>query len=818
MPSTPALRPREPALGDEPCPYVCAVEVAAVTPTQLTGGLTLAPLRWRATFGWQLAGFQLTKAERQEEDVARLGARLLEWIVGEDAQRSCLAAGAQLQLFANPDDYRMSLRLIVETDVAREASARHVALGFSDSLGQIAQGSAMLRWEPIRQLDQLRAATGYTGWSMGKSAVSPGWTTSIKQGHRVEGCEARDPGGAAGLGEVVRLMLAQRACNAVCVSVSGHHDARGIRERLDATSRVLAYVRTRLEGIRFGRHHQPSVISAYPEDLLEMEFAFARLRAHADWLEALRAQPVRCRVDVLGVEGLSPPLIHAVQRTVVGMPTAVWSTLSPEQAALVAHGPLCALECPRSGGSDTVVDRRNRTLEYCVPGHVAVLSLPLPLPGVDGLPGLPLNMARRRLAPNRLRGRSGGLLGTAEGTRGQVPVRLGGVDLARHLYCVGKTGVGKSTALATLFADLALRGHGVGIIDPHGDVAEALERKLDGRRNLVIFDPVRHDCPGLDPLWNNGTVESRERAIEEITSIIFRVFPREHMGPQFDRFSRCLLVPLVAARRPLADVARMISDLRFRKDCVSKLDSSIALDAEVKRFWDGEYALWDGEYRGQMINYTVSKYEALVKSSHLRRVCSSDREQLDLQGVADRGDVLLARLPQGTVGPVSAWFLGMLLASRLFDVIFTRASSAETERRPFTLFLDEFQNLLGGGGFGYTQQERTLAPLLAESRKFGLRLVLANQYVHQLDTETKEAILGNVGSMVAFRLGSTDSELLTRELGADVTPEELRSLPLYQSVARLLIDGEPTPLFSMRTIPPAELDGWLTPSSLRAVR
>ena len=187
-------------------------------------------------------------------------------------------------------------------------------------------------------------------------------------------------------------------------------------------------------------------------------------------------------------------------------------------------------------------------------------------------------------------------------------------------------------------------------------------------------------------------------------------------------------------------------------------------------------------------------------------MCSPEGEQLDLSQILDRGDVLLARLPEGTLGPVTSWFLGLLLMGRLQRAVFARSRQRATARRSFTLILDEFQNFLGGGGYGYAKRDRTLGPLLSEARKFGMRLVLANQFLSQLDPDTRSALLGNVGSIVSFRVGARDAELVAEELGGGVTAAELVDQPLFRARARILLDGRPSDVFTLQTIPPADLD------------
>ena len=218
-------------------------------------------------------------------------------------------------------------------------------------------------------------------------------------------------------------------------------------------------------------------------------------------------------------------------------------------------------------------------------------------------------------------------------------------------------------------------------------------------------------------------------------------------------------------------------------------------------FWAKELLPMANDSRFELHTYVLSKYDALVRSSVLRTVTAAGRPQLDLPGIMDGVRVLIARLPQGSLGAVSAWFLGMLLVKRLQEAAFARSCQAVDKRRPYTLVLDEFQHFLGGSGYGYSKGDRSLGPFLSETRKYGLHLALAHQHMSQCDARTLEAVMGNVGSMVVFRVGHQDAELLARELDGGVTAAELRNLPLYQAVASLLVDGSPSRPFSLETVP-----------------
>ncbi len=604
------------------------------------------------------------------------------------------------------------------------------------------------------------------------------------------------------LGRLVPLLL---GCGAtVTVSCRRAAGSRVLDALARRTSAALARARGRAEGLVFDGDR--ARIRHYPEDLVD-DLDAARTHARdAAWLDRLAQLAVEVQVAVVswptrGRAEPIAPLLQQVHHALVPSLDLEWVELGGTSAATVLAGPGPALDLPlpRHAEDDVVLaPAPDRAIaERWLPASVASRLFRLPAPGPDGLPGLPVDPLPARPVPQLLAGVAGDAprLGLAVSPRRDAEARLADADLARHLYVSGKTGVGKSTVLRTLLVDLARAGQGVGLVDPHGDLADELVAAID--RPVVVFDPAQPGCLGLDPVGHDGTPEGIERAVEDLTSILFRLFPGEMMGPMFDRHARALLLPLLVARRGLSDVTRLANDEAFRRTVLARLDRTDPLHEEVRVFWTEEYAGWGAQMKGEMATYTVSKFDTLLKSSSLRRVCDPGRPQLDVAAILDQGGVLVARLPEARLGPVSAWFLGMILIARLQAAVFARRPS---NRRPFTLAIDEFQKFVGGAGFGYVENERTLAPLLSESRKFGLRLVLAHQYAAQLDERTRDAVFGNVGSIACFRAGARDAELLARELGGGVTPEELRGLPLYHAAARLLVAGEPTPVFTLRTI------------------
>jgi hypothetical protein len=745
--------------------------------------------RWTVTFGARLASC------RPGAKVDTLARDLVEWLASA-------RDGLALELRIGATDDRLDVALVADVTRPGPDEALRRADVRAAELAQLLEGAGIGRFAPLDQ-PRARVATG------APASAEPGVRALSAPLDPLPGEVLRvaRPSGASlplaaasleegGLGRLLPLLLAAKAT--VVVSLRRAADSRAIEQRFDRASAGLARARAHAQGIvvdgNAGRTHH------YPEDLAAAVATVDTLGRELAWLSSLDQGAVELAVMLVGPRAAAAPLLHQVQRALLPALGVEWVELPVDAERLAGPGPALDAPLPTRGGDDVLAAGHTALDERWFTLGVAASLLRLPVAPADGLPGIPADLLADRAIPQTLTlvASDAPRVGTAVAARREIPARLADADLARHLYVSGKTGVGKSTLVRTLLVDVARAGGGVGLIDPHGDLADELVAKISPYRPVVLFDPADPDCLALDPVAHDGTQEGIERAIEDLTSVLFRLFPGEMMGPMFDRHARALLLPLLVAGKGLGDVTRVANDAAFRKRILPQLDRGNPLHEEVRIFWEEEYEGWGSQMRGEMATYTVSKFDTLLKSSALRRACDSTRRQLDVRRVLDEGGVLVARLPEARLGPVSAWFMGMILLSRLQSAVFSRPAG---RRRPFTLAIDEFQKFVGGAGFGYVENERTLAPLLSESRKFGLRLVLAHQYAAQLDERTRDAIFGNVGSLVCFRAGARDAELLARELGGDATPEELRTLPLYHAVTRLLVDGQPTPVMNVRTLP-----------------
>ncbi len=783
-------------------------EISA-TPWQIEPGTT-----WFATASLRLDRYAHLRDQDRHEVHARLAHHLASWLAN---QRD--GAGLQLVLAANPGRYRVHMGLRVEVADAAIDGARERVLELGRDLEQLLGGGAALAFEPDS------AHGSGLAWVaapevVGMAAVPVSRHMVLSEDQSVATLPQLQPDLWAHGEELLRLMLEQPEPVALLVSM------QRVRadERLRALEAQLAHLHARLstgvQGALFSSQSTPTATRQYPENLLHITRATEALEQQADWLAELQRGALAMQLHVLGSDRKDSSLALAAQRALLGC-DVYWAELGGEQCSQVRAGPLAALTCPLGLPDEQIGDTsagRDHNLGRLVPAAMAARALCLPAPSHEGQPGIPMERAPLRFAPPAMANGQGVLLGACRTRRAAAPVRLRPEDLDRHLYVVGKTGTGKTTLLTTLMLDLRAQGLPFAVLDPHGDLSGALIRRIGADRDVVVFDPSTDVGPGLNPLANDGTPQGVERVLENITRSMFQLYPPEFMGPVFERSSRALLVPLAVAQEGMESVSRMAHDKAFRRSCLAKLSKADPLHAEVLRFWEDEIDGLLASSRSELYTFVIAKYDALVRSSTLRSATSPKRQQLDLGAIMDQGKVLIARLPQGELGAISAWFLGMMLLDRLQEAVFARSAQQIERRQPYTLILDEFQNFLGGAGYGYRNDDRSLGPFLSETRKYGLRLALAHQHLAQCDVRTREAVLGNVGSMVVFRVGHNDAELLARELDESIDPAELRKLPMFRAVASLLVGGSPATPFSLETIPPDRLALPAHPLSARGVR
>ncbi len=351
-------------------------------------------------------------------------------------------------------------------------------------------------------------------------------------------------------------------------------------------------------------------------------------------------------------------------------------------------------------------------------------------------------------------------------------------ELLRHLYVVGKTGSGKSTALLRILTGWLAGGDGAALIDPHGDLAmELLERVPSSRaRDVVVIDPSDRARPlAWNPLWRVAP-ERRPAAAQGLVAA-FRGVWRDSWGPRLEHILvNALRLLLDAEDESLLGLPRLLVDAAYRDHLLRRCE-----DPVVSRFWTGEFDAWDRRFRTEAIAPVQNKIGQFLSDPLIRAMLGQRGSRLDLRLSMDRGRILVVSLAKGLMGEQASSLLGSLLVASLHEAALSRADLAEEGRRPFLLAVDEFQGVATD----------RFSSALSEARKYGLGLVLSHQFLGQLLPEVRSAALGNAGSMLIFRTGGEDAAELSRELGREWPPSRLADLPPYHAVLYSLSEGIP---------------------------
>jgi type IV secretory pathway TraG/TraD family ATPase VirD4 len=361
------------------------------------------------------------------------------------------------------------------------------------------------------------------------------------------------------------------------------------------------------------------------------------------------------------------------------------------------------------------------------------------------------------------------------------------MDRVFHVYAVGQTGTGKSTLLLNFARQDIKAGQGLCLIDPHGDLAEAVSA-VSGPEQVYwnVADPA---CPyGYNPLTY---VAKASRPL--VASGLIETLKKQWTNAWGARMEHLLRFALLALLdRPgssIADIMPLFLDDGFRKQAVA----SVA-DSQVRDFWIKEYPALRYKGSSDGVAPIANKLGAFLVHPVVRKAICNPEKPLRFRQIMDDGNVLIMNLAKGRLGADISNVLGGLIVSSIANAAYSRQNVAETERRPFFLYIDEFHSFTTAA----------FADMLPELRKYGLGVVLSHQHMVQLDEQVREAILGNVGTLIAFRVGATDAPVLAKQFGADVPqPRDLVGLANYEMFVRLMIDGQPSKPFSARSLPPS---------------
>lgn len=368
-------------------------------------------------------------------------------------------------------------------------------------------------------------------------------------------------------------------------------------------------------------------------------------------------------------------------------------------------------------------------------------------------------------------------------------IRLGTNDRRRHTYIIGQTGTGKSKLLENLALQDMLDGKGFAFIDPHGDSAEALLGMVPKERveDVIYFNPSDMDNPlGLN-LFEFDTPDQRDFLVQEAIGMLYRLYDPGHtgiIGPRYEHWFRNAALTIMSdpAGSSFIDIPQVFNDDAFAKEKLKHVTDQTVLD-----FWNKEMAQTSDYHKSEVLGWFVSKFGAFLSNEMMRNIIGQTKSGFDLREIMDNKKILLVNLSKGKTGELNSQLLGMIFVMKFQAAAMGRADIPEDQREDFALYVDEFQNFATD----------SFESILSEARKYRLNLILANQFVTQLTDKIREAIIGNVGTIISGRIGTTDAELMSKKFMPVFDAEDLTKLPNYEGVAVVQINGVPSAPFSM---------------------
>lgn len=364
-------------------------------------------------------------------------------------------------------------------------------------------------------------------------------------------------------------------------------------------------------------------------------------------------------------------------------------------------------------------------------------------------------------------------------------------DRRRHTYIIGKTGMGKSTLLENMIFSDIQNGKGIAVIDPHGDLAEkVLEFVPKSRTNdVILFDPSDREFPISFNMLECPNPDQRDLVASGVLSVFKKMFA-DSWGPRLEHILRNTLLALIEAEnQSILGILRMLSDEKYRSSILQKVK-----DPVVQSFWKDEFGKWKPQQMTEAAAPIQNKVGQFLSSSMARNILGQTKSSFDVRFAMDKGKIIVVNLSKGKIGEDVSTLLGAMFITKFQIDVMSRADIAEKDRRDFYLYVDEFQNF-ATDSFG---------TILSEARKYRLNLTVANQYLAQMEDSVREAIFGNVGTMISFQVGYDDADRLSEQFGGEdmITAEDIGTLPKYQTYTRLMINGMPSPVFSANTLPP----------------
>ncbi len=390
----------------------------------------------------------------------------------------------------------------------------------------------------------------------------------------------------------------------------------------------------------------------------------------------------------------------------------------------------------------------------------------------------------------------------------EVPFGIKPDDRRRHMYVIGKTGMGKTTMMENMVIQDIRNGHGVCFIDPHGDsVAKILDYIPSSRINdVVYFNPADIEYPLAFNILEAVDTKYKHLVASGLMGVFTKIWANLWSARMEYILNNTILALLDSPGNTMMGIARMYIDKKYRKKIVDNIK-----DPMVKAFWVDEFAQYSEKYRTEAIAPIQNKVGQFLSSGIVRNIVGQPRSTIDLRSIMDNRKILLMDLSKGKVGEDNSALLGAMIITKLQLAALSRVDIPENERKDFYLYVDEFQNFV----------TESFATILSEARKYHLNLTVGHQYIGQLapdknNTKVRDAVFGNVGTMVCFRVGAADAEFLETEFDPTFTPNDMVNLPKYNIILRLMINGVASDPFSAVTMPVNE--NWATGNADKVIK
>jgi len=362
-------------------------------------------------------------------------------------------------------------------------------------------------------------------------------------------------------------------------------------------------------------------------------------------------------------------------------------------------------------------------------------------------------------------------------------------DRRRHVYILGKTGMGKTTMLENMILEDVYAGHGVAFVDPHGDSSEKILNYIPSHRinDVVYFNPADMENPvGFNIL--ETVDESHKHLVASGLMGVFKKIWPDVWSPRMEYIlNNAVLALLDVPGSTLLGINRLLAEKDYRKKVIMQVK-----DPVVKAFWTNEFARYNERFATEAIAPIQNKVGQFLSASIIRNIVAQVKSTINIRQIMDEGKIFIINLSKGKIGEDSSRLLGGMLITRIQLSAMERVDIKEADRLDFYLYVDEFQNFA----------TESFADILSEARKYRLNLILAHQYIAQLDEKVRDAVFGNVGTHIIFRVGAVDAVAFEDEFAPVFTPEDIVNLPKFEVYLKLMIDGAASRPFSATTLPP----------------